>query len=127
MWIKNKEIIVCIGYGKYLGISTKNQSFLMYENGEIVKEVEFIRCSMIILSDGNNLSSNALFYAGVYEVTTVLMSQTGRLIGSLRPTNSEFDVDRKNQYEAYNGSKRVEIVILSLLIEKNTRCNTYIC
>jgi len=56
MWIKNKEIMVCIGYGKYLGVSIKDQSFVLYEKGEIVKEVVFIRCSMIILSIGNYLS-----------------------------------------------------------------------
>ena len=105
MPLAKKEVMACLGHGKYIGISKKNNSFTLFEDREIVNELPYHKCQMILLSDGNTISSSALFYAGIYDIPTILMSQTGRIISTLRPVSSDYDADtRLRQYGIYNQS-----------------------
>ncbi len=117
-----KRIILCVGYGNYLGVNKKEGSFVLQKEYKIVDKVPFHLCSIAYVSDGNSISSDALFYAGVYGIDVVLMSQTGRLISMMRPLNTDFDADvRIAQYDAYTKAKGVRIAKDILLAKVQTQ------
>jgi CRISPR-associated endonuclease Cas1 len=108
--MQTKEIMNCLGYGKYLGISKTKQAFVLFENGTFSKAIRFYRCGMILASDGNTISSSALFYAGIYNIPTMLVSQTGRVVNTMMPVSSGRNATRRlKQYEAFYNKKGVEI------------------
>lgn len=117
-----KEIIYCLGYGMYLGVNKQSRSFVLMKKGEAIKELPFRKCNMIFASDGNTMSTNALFYAGVLNIDLIFMWQTGQLISLQRPINTDFEADaRIAQYEAYGKVKGVRIAKEILLAKVQTQ------
>jgi CRISPR-associated endonuclease Cas1 len=122
MAVTTKKVIYCLGYGHYLGVSKKDRTFVLFKDRKIVNEVSFHLCSTIYVSDGNNISSDVLFYAGVYEVQVVTLSQTGRLISSLKSTNADYRVDvRLAQYDALKKPIGVRLAKEILLAKVQTQ------
>lgn len=104
------KIINCLGYGRYLGVNKKAQAFVLYHDKEVIQESPFTKTDMILVSDGNTISSSALFYAGMYDVSTIILSQTGRLISTLRPVESENEpLLKMEQYNAYGKQRGLTI------------------
>lgn len=108
-------IINCLGYGRYLGVNKKAQAFVLYHDKEVIQESPFTKTDTILVSDGNTISSSALFYAGMYEVNTIILSQTGRLISTLRPVESENEpwlkMEQYNAYGKHRGFKIAKFII----------------
>lgn len=104
------NIISCLGYGSYLGVNKKTQAFVLYQDKVVVQESPFHKTDMILVSDGNTISSSALFYAGMYEVNMIILSQTGRLISTLRPVDAENEpIVKMEQYRAYTSQRGLSI------------------
>jgi CRISPR-associated protein Cas1 len=104
------KIINCLGYGRYLGVNKKAQAFVLYHDKEVIQESPFTKTDMILVSDGNTISSSALFYAGMFDVNTIILSQTGRLISTLRPVESENEpLLKMEQYNAYGKQRGLKI------------------
>ena len=122
MTLAKKKIILCVGYDHYLGVSKKEGSFILQKDYKIIMEAPFHLCSTIYVSNGNNISSDVLFYAGVYGIDVILMSQTGRLISMMRPLNADFDSDIiLAHYDAYTKAKGVRVAKEILLAKVQTQ------
>jgi len=117
MALAKKKVIYCTGHGSYLGVLHSKQSFRLVKNDDSVEELPFCRCSSIYVTDGNTVSSNALFIAGMYNIPVLVLSQTGRIISTLRSVESDNDVE----YDAYRKAKGVRIAKEILLAKVQTQ------
>ena len=83
--ITKTEKIILKPYGKFL--STNKISFIVKNKKEELKKVPFYKVSEIILTTGNSISTNALFWASIYNIDILLMSPSGKPIATLNPVS----------------------------------------
>jgi len=91
-------------------VNKKAQVFVLYHDKEVIQESTFHMTDMILVSDGNTISFSALFYAGMYEVNTIILSQTGRHISTLRPVDQRTNSIKMGQYNAYGKQRGLKYV-----------------
>lgn len=91
-------------------MNKSKQAFVLYHDKEVIEESPFHKTDTILVSDGNKISSSALFYAGVFNVNTIILSQTGRLISTLLPLDAENEpLVKMEQYKAYSTQRGLRI------------------
>jgi len=100
--------IILNEYGQYLGV--KGQSFAVYQKKKLIQQVPFYKTDSVVLKNGNNVSTSALFWLATYGIDTVIMSPSGKPLSLLLPLSSDKRVKtRMKQQEVYFNHKGVEI------------------
>jgi CRISPR-associated protein Cas1 len=110
--------IILDEFGQYLGSDKEN--FVVYKDKKPVKKIPFHKLKQVILTPGNTISTNALFWCSIYNVNLMTVSNTGRPLSMMLPLTTNANVKtRVKQYEAYYNSKGIEIAkaILSAKIQ----------
>ena len=106
--ITKTEKIILNPYGKHL--STNKISFIVKNKKEQLEKIPFYKVSEIVLTTGNSVSTNALFWASIYDIDILLLSPTGKPLGMFKSLKNNTHVKtRVCQYEAYRNRKGVEI------------------
>lgn len=96
--------LVLSGYGEHLG--ARHQGFLLKGRSK-EERIPFQKMKQLVLTPGNSVSTDSLFWACTYGVDTLIMSNTGRLLGLMVPTGTHGRVEtRIAQYKAYESPKR---------------------
>lgn len=102
------EKILIENYGNFL--SSNRISFVVKKEKKEVKNIPFYKVSEIVIPCGNAISTNALFWASVYNIDVLLTSSGGKPLAAFIPIKSNSHVKtRICQYEAYRNRKGVEI------------------
>lgn len=101
--------IILNDFGEYLSIRNNN-TFAVYKNKKLIREIPFHHVTQVVLSSGNTLSTTALAFCGFYNIDVLLISKSGKPLSMLMPLKSESRAKtRIKQYQAYFNHKGVEI------------------
>ena len=101
--------IILNDFGEYLSIKNNN-TFAVYKDKKLVKEIPFHHVTQVVLSSGNTLSTTALAFCSFYNIDVLLISKSGKPLSLLMPLKSESRAKtRIKQYQAYSNHKGVKI------------------
>lgn len=106
--VTKTERIVLNPYGKFL--STCKNNFVVKKGKEELNRVPFWKIGEISVTMGNCLSTNALFWCSIYDIDVVVLSPSGKPLGSFIPIARHDNIKtRIKQYEAFKNEKGLEI------------------
>ena len=71
-------VIELKGYGEYLGV--KHKGFALYRERKLEQVIPFHSLKGVLIAPNNTVSTNALLYLAMYNVPTIIVSQSGRII-----------------------------------------------
>ena len=114
--------IVLKDFGEYLGV--QGQNFVIFKAKKALRKVPFHKVKRVMISPGNTISTNALFWLSMFKAEALLISNTGRPLSVMLPLSTDARVKtRVKQYQAYRNEKGVHIAKAILKARITTQIN----